>query len=350
MTGLKKKLEAFGLKKVAARRIYGWIQDRMGLVLGATGRGGSGVFLELADRQVALLTAKHVVLGALCTGELTIGVCAEPKRETFEPLAIKLHPDFDAALLLVRERTSVPKFLLHSEWSLRPTPRARMPIIASGAPGLLKSTPNVTTRTIKTVKIVHYFTTVTNPAAPTALGRFVACDIDETDPDIPRWLRGMSGGPACTLRRQLVGINTAERRRTDPATGRIYVQPIDDLGDLFVNTTLYPGRLQDYVGQREVFAFRLFDRTQRPANPFGVLVNCWYFRSAAQPDDADGRIGVIYRIGMTGENGERLFPLNVVSRFRYGQDDLAQRVDQLQLHVQRIFGSDTYDIYDAARP
>lgn len=348
MIGLKKKLAEFGLKKLTARRTQRWIQDRMGLVFGAAGRGGSGIFLELGDRQVALLTARHVVVGALCTGEITIGVCAREREPSFVPLAIKLHPELDAALLYVKERASISKFLMHHEWAAnQPTVSKGMAIVNSGAPGLLKSNPDVAARTISTVKILHYFTTVTDHAEQTARGDFIACDIDETDPDVPSTIRGMSGGPAFTLKRRLIGTNTAERRHTDPTSGRIYVQRLDALQDLFVDRTLYPGRLLDYVGQREMFAFRLIDRTLTGARPFGVIVYCWYFRSDSRPDDREGRIGIIYRIGMTGEGGERVFPINVLARFQYGEDDLHQRADQLRLRVLRILGNDTYGVYEA---
>lgn len=68
-------------------------------------------------------------------------------------------------------------------------------------------------RAFSRIATLHYMTAVANSSALE-----LRCDVDETALELPESLGGMSGGPALSLTRGLVGINVREDRR--PAGSR----------------------------------------------------------------------------------------------------------------------------------
>ena len=142
--------EAFGIESEALEQeIFSWNMARIGVILGSNGRGGSGVFVQLSNKRIALLTARHVALPAILSGELTLSHA--DRGQSFSPLAITMDKRLDLAYLTLPDDITIGSYLSQNEWTPEGQPEISkgMTVVACGVPGLLKSLPDVSTRTIK---------------------------------------------------------------------------------------------------------------------------------------------------------------------------------------------------------
>src|SRR5688572_33325528 len=96
----------FGLSKRDGDELSRWIIARVGYVSGADGRGGSGVFVKTVRDEFALLTARHVVVGCLETGLVSIGVNTDGQVALCPAERVVVSTVSDAALLLEIGRAS----------------------------------------------------------------------------------------------------------------------------------------------------------------------------------------------------------------------------------------------------
>jgi hypothetical protein len=212
---------AFGLKKYQALRTRLWAEDRGALMFDALGSLGSGVFIELSDGTEAVLTAKHVVVDSICTGELTVQRWGALKQSLL-PAEIWIDSTHDAAVIVCHALGKTGKVVPRSEWRFPPPlPQKGQGVQCSGAPGEFKSAPNLADRTVHTIKWLALMTTVTD-----ASREVVACDVDESQ-CVPSTFGGMSGGPAIVLERRLFGINVTEQRRLTSSDGKLNVLPLE---------------------------------------------------------------------------------------------------------------------------
>jgi hypothetical protein len=111
-----------------------WIVRRLASIMGADGRGGSGTFVELPNGDLAILTAKHVIIGCLLTGEITAGRITSPAR-TIEPRTIRIDSKHDVACVTV-DRSSFAGDSLDLASSTTPAAISMdSPVIAAGIVG-----------------------------------------------------------------------------------------------------------------------------------------------------------------------------------------------------------------------
>lgn len=210
--------------------LVAWIQAHLAIVLGAGGRGGTGIYMDLEDGRLAALTARHVVVNCILTGELTVGSLNGPRLQSLVPQEIRIDHSRDAAFLVVARKTHEGEAVPYSE-SLGSDVEIyeRMPVIVSGVIGEWK-TPDTKTRHIPKTPILHFFTNVIDPDR----NGYVICRVDETSVQIPASFRGMSGGPCVSDDRRILGICIAEyRRRPGTGDGEIKVTRLSHLRPLF---------------------------------------------------------------------------------------------------------------------
>jgi hypothetical protein len=314
------ELQAFGVTEEEERLLQEWLRARMGTILGADGRGGTGTFIQLKDGRVALLTARHVVVRCILTGAMTadrLTRASNPSRSV-EPCAIRIDSRKDAALLFFSEGELPGEFVPYDEWApALPELAAGMAIIVAGVVGEWKEI-DLATRTIPTTKWLHFWTGITDPQGH---GGFIVCDVNEADMRLPSSFGGMSGGPCISPRRRLLGVNTAEiRRKAGSTVGEFFVTRLTDLGNLFSPYVPPPDAPTDYMHQKACLAFRAVSRKDRRVE-VAAAVMVEYFWSRSNPDAPEGRVGRIIgaRFGDAGAGGR--YVINTESVFRWYDGD-----------------------------
>lgn len=268
-----------------------WIKERLASVLGTDGRGGSGIFVYLEDGRMAVLTARHVVVSCVLTGELTIQI-SEPPCRTVEPTAIRIDGRNDVALLLIDSGIFSSEALSFEEWTC---PRTKvytgMSVITSGDVGEWKQL-DTETRAISLVTVLHLCAKVTNLSGSFDL---ITCDVDASIVDLPKSFGGMSGGPLFSLDRHFLGINAEE---WSGSQGRaILVTPIAKLTNLYTPFRPMENALHDYMYQPAKYQFWAVgvekENWQRRVQ-MSVCAEYWWSKSS--PDVPDGRIGRIISV------------------------------------------------------
>lgn len=245
-----------------------WIQQRLGCVFGRDGRGGTGIFIDLEDGGLALLTARHVVVGCILTGEVTVGRLDRPGLKSIAPTEIRIDNRRDAAFLLVDREILDVATVPHFEWSNRDVEISHgMVVIVSGVVGEWKA-PDSENRRIPQIKTLHLNTQVVDPED--SRGRIV-CYVDERHMQMPSSFKGMSGGPCFSEDRRILGIITEEvRRKPGTHDGEILVTRLADLRSLFEK--MQPA-LSDLTVQRQAS----MDFWAASDNPRGCRVNASVF-------------------------------------------------------------------------
>lgn len=325
----------FGVSAAQESELAAWIHDRMGVVLGSDGRGGSGVFVETQDGAVALLTAKHVVGHCIGSGELTVSHAGRSAARSFSPAAIKIDARCDAALLIL---SSAERPVSWIPWASVDPSAGRdvakdSPIVCCGVPGLLKSTPDIPDRSVKRTVFLQYWTGVEQPIDVRGL---IACSIGERPPELTS-MRGMSGGPAFGINKALLGISVVE---TDLETPEwcLRVLPRRALTNLFssyapplespCDYTIQQGHLE--LDGKEVCR-------PGPLQRLRIGVHAEFFRSLSRPDDPLGRVGRITGIEFELDRGR--YPLNVESVFEVGVDGPDGQIRAIKAELQLILQS-----------
>jgi hypothetical protein len=330
------ELEAFGVTDEDARDTSEWLRLRMGTILGADGRGGTGTFIELPDGRAALLTARHVVVRCILTGEMTAARLTELGARSVEPLAIRIDCRKDAAFLVFNADELPGEVVPFKEWS-QPAPElvAGIPAIVSGVVGEWKQ-PDLATRTIPATKWLRFWTGVTDPRDHQG---YIVCDVDEANPELPKSFRGMSGGPCISTNRRLLGVNMGEiRRKAGAAQGEFFVTPLSDLGNLFNPYAPPADAPSDYMHQQGRLAFTAVSRNDKRVK-VPAVVSVEYLWSRSEPDGPHGRVGRIIAARFGEANGGGRYVINTESVFHWydgdtDEDRLRALYDELAFFLQ----------------
>lgn len=308
---------AFGVTPDEARETSSWLLDRVGYVLGANGRGGSGIFVETSDGGTALLTARHVIVPAVLSGEVTVAryVRESSVARSVEPVAIRMASRVDAALLRIRDAENFPR-LAHSEWDPSGSPPLSkgMGVIAAGAPGKWKSEPDAASRVIESMKTLFFWTAVIDPNHDGP----IQCDVDDGIKSLPSTFAGMSGGPVIDTHRRLVGINKGEDR--DCKDGYLYVTPRRSWDDLY--SPFMPADLPtDYVRQEALLVKHARPKDAAPDEAaIDVAFRCEFFWSPTSPGHQYGEFGRIVAVVLGNEPTSRRYVINTESIFYLPSD------------------------------
>lgn len=299
-----------------------WIASRLGWVLGSDGCGGTGVFIDMEDGQLALLTARHVVIDCILTGEMTVGRLDRAGRKSSLPDAIRIDNCSDAAILLVDRNTFYGDTVPYAEWT-RPIVELSdgMLVIVSGVVGKWKVS-GTAVHHFSSTKILHLDTQIVNADRQ---GK-VICHVDEKETQLPDTFEGMSGGPCVSEDRRLLGLNTAElRRRYGANDGEILITPLSRIGlfkpiQIGVNPTI----------QRQVtMAFwAISDNGPRVC----VSVAAQLIFSQGEPDAPPERLGSIAAMRIVTPKSASLYSMNCRYTFpwtgRSAGGDLYQQFEE----------------------
>lgn len=333
---------AFGLTETQASELSDWIQARVGHVLGASGRGGSGVFVEAPDGRTALLTARHVLIPAVLSGEASVVVPHGPdKGRCAKVVALRAARRADAALLYLETDVSVARITLR-EWDPRMMPQVLrgQGVVAAGAPGEWKSTPNLDERSIELTRVLLFWTALTETNANGQL----QCDVDESVRALPRSFKGMSGGPMFDLQRHLIGINKSEHR--DVLDGNLFATRRDAWEDLFHPFEPPPNAPTDYIIQKALHTFRV--RPRGSAGDTGTIdaaFLCEFLWSPSEPDYRYGELGRVTGMQLALGQGPENYIINIESTFHLPSNhDEVSRREALEEEVRFLLDSMGYVI------
>ena len=340
---------AFGVTQDEAREISTWLLERVGYAIGSTGRGGSGIFVEAPDGRTALLTARHVLIPCILSGEVTVAHYASGKARSVETNALRMASRADAALIfLPPDSVSLPR-LSRSDWDPLAAPALSkgVGLISVGAPGIWKSKPDLARRVIDTMKTLLFWTAVIDPRDNSG---FIVCDVDENIKSLPSTFRGMSGGPVVDTDRRLVGINKGEYRKAPD--GRLLATPRDAWKDLYYPFEPPDDMPTDYVRQAAILGLKARHEAADPrATPVDISLACEFLWSPSKPEHQYGEIGRVFAVtfGSSAETTRYIANTESIFFLPPGHDD-ESRYQALREEAQFFLESMRYrNVTDAAQ-
>lgn len=334
----------FGISEQQEQEISSWVLERVGYVLGATGRGGSGVFVELPDGRTALLTAGHVLIPAILSGEVTVAHYNSGKAVSVEPAAVRMARRADAALIFLPATLTIPARLPTADWDPRgggvAAPKLGDGLISAGAPGAWKAEPDLARRVISSMKTLLFWTAVIDPKDHDGL---LVADVDEKLQDLPSTFRGMSGGPVFTIDRRLIGVNHGEHRGV--SDGRLYAVHRADWDDL-LHPFDPPADMPVDFNRQEMGAVLYARHELAPSNSAPVLFTfeAEFFWSPSNPDHQYGEIGRVVCVTVGNSPETRRYRINVESIFHLPPDHTEEeRAGELQREAMLMLKSMRYE-------
>jgi hypothetical protein len=293
----------------APQEFQSWLVPRLGAIVLPDQLMGSGVKVRLpqqpgrAPNQIGLLTAIHVILPAILSGQRLGILVPGPRPVVVEPEAIRFAPGSDSALITFPRSTGLEPCLELADWD----PRGTFPVaigdqvIPTGFPGReavlanpAAGTPASVTIQILNMNVVHIERRLTYASTP-------------EDPLFTETFAGMSGGPVWDHQGHLVGINTVEARHVGGIANLGFTQRSEWDG-LFYPFLHPAGIPADLEGAVQVCPFRLglpHPRTHRLLSRFDCRFTGHVYRSRSSAHLNWGTYGLIERMEIHN-NGYRI--------------------------------------------
>ncbi|MHB2025078.1 MAG: S1 family peptidase [Elusimicrobiota bacterium] len=283
-----------------------------GIVVGADGKGGSGTCVRLEDGQIAMLTAKHVVLECLRgSGELYISApFFEAKLRRPRMARMDSAQQADAAFLVFNDPSPKIEPIPFDEWTTNdPELKVDTPVLACGFPGRLRA---VDERTIKP-QFGHLKDRILSLDGHTAI-----CGIDESREKLPTF-EGMSGGGLFSYTGRFLGIITDERRRMTSNYGEVHSLRPSGYEELYKPFKL-PGEPPKggYLGQKRSVAISLKNPDGSVLATVGCLAELLW--ASQDPTHPHARVGRLLTLEFIYPKGEMHYPINIESLFTWTDD------------------------------
>ena len=315
------------------------IAQKSGLVLGKDGRGGSGTCVRLDNGDLALLTAKHVVVDCLLTGELSIARSSDKCTDLPKRIRMDSTQMGDAAYVVLRRQDGKAPAIPFSQWTQNTQKLGTGAFgLASGFPGELRKPINKICQALCALRRL-FGATVKQAIIPrhmffqTAISRtssdLVVCSIDERIKGFPTTLRGMSGGSLFTLDGDFVGVLIEERRKLTPVSGELDVLLPGAFTELYTPFQPPPGSPTDYWGQQAwspVFNIVHMNDKKRKAK---IQVSAELFWSEKSRASQYGRMGRISFFTFIIPGFKQQYPVNTEALFYWDEDTEAAKLKAL---------------------
>jgi hypothetical protein len=305
----------FGLSQAEGEQLYRWVFERVGYVVGADGRGGSAVFVRTPEGRTALLTASHVVIRCILTGEIQVAALIDGRGQFKQPLSIRLSIKCDAALLTMRDDFPIPACLEPTDWDpdryTEPPPGTH--VIAAGMPGMWKAEPDVEKRRIDGGRTLLLWT---EAKAVSTLSHLIEIRANKRIDGLPTTLRGMSGGPLFTTRRELLGVLNAETL-DEAVEGSLFSTGRNAWRDLF-HPWVPDDVPSDLRGVTACCDIAIGDRDKGTDIPLQLVAEL--FGSPSNPNHRHGGVGRIISIEFYKDHPTRQCLVNVEWIFHFDLD------------------------------
>lgn len=295
-----------------------------GLVVGRNGKGGSGTCVQLSDGNVALLTAKHVVIECIRnTGEIAIaapfsGVNFQLPRE----IRMDSSQQGDAAILIFNSLATEIPAIPYASWTANHAEIAvGLRVFACGFPGAF--------RKMEASKLTHKFAYLGDKIS-SIQGNSVSCGINEAIEDIPSQFRGMSGGGLFSAEGDFFGVVIEESRRLTPSRGELHSLLPSAFEELYKPFSMPPDAPKGgyYTEKRSVSLDLLKPDNSGIQATVGVLAELFW--SKTDSNHKYGRIGRLITLEFIIPGIDTHYPINIESLFSWSDDTEADRMSAIQ--------------------
>ncbi|MDD2772509.1 MAG: serine protease [Elusimicrobiales bacterium] len=294
------------------KKIRGKLLSCAGIIVGADGRGGSGTFVQLKDGQIALLTAKHVVLECIrATGEAYIAApYFEEKLRRPQMIRMDSSQQADAAFAIFSDPSPKMQPIPYCDWT---TDVAEIkigdPVLACGFPGSLRQ---VSGRSIKPI-----FGSL-NDRVRSRQGHTIVCGINELNETLPTFA-GMSGGGLFSHDGRFLGIIVNECRKITPTHGEIHSLIPSGYAELYREFKLPCNPPKGgYIGMKRSIALRLFNADGSTRATVGCLGE--FLLAQKDLTHPYARFGRMLTLEFIFPNGDVHYPVNIESLFTWEED------------------------------
>lgn len=310
-----------------ADNLSSWVQSRLGMIVGADGRGGSGACIELEDGSEALVTARHVIIDTILTGSMSIARFSD--RQTITPERIRISSRSDAAYIVSKSSNPESPRIKFKDWTeTNAELKAGMLVLPVGFPGAWKEVDEEK-KAIPSMKALALATTLSDPPAR---GDYIICDLDERVPGLPSTLAGMSGGPLFSADRKFLGVLVHEVRRIGNGEhGEIHAAPVSELRELFEPAK---SSISDYIRQKASAPALPLVNQRDQSRRATMEIQAEMYWSEKTPNAPMGRFGRIQMLRFLTPPGAENFPINTESLFFPNDDSEAARKRALHEEVK----------------
>lgn len=304
-----------GLYGASAMDIGKEISRVTGVIWGSDGKGGSGVCVRLKDGQVALLTAKHVLIECLRnTGKVLIGApCMGVAPQSPKFIKMDSSQEGDAVYLGFHNPTASMHGISYESWtnkSLKVLGGAL--VYVSGYPGALKQFDDTGIRPKVSCLLGKLFTKITTVSANS-----FACFVDETR-DVPESLEGMSGGGAFSDDGKFLGIVVSEKRRLTATNGEVHVLTPSGFQELYTPFSFPPEiALGGFHSYMQTLTLKMYSGQSK--HVASVAVTAEFYWSKTNPSHRFGRVGKLFLLEFLIP-GKPRYPINIESIFYWDAD------------------------------
>jgi hypothetical protein len=216
-----------------------WAYNQISLIYQEDSLCASGVPVLLPNDETTILSAKHVIIRAIWTGEITAHPFPISHIRSIEPCKYFIDARKDIGFAFIRCADEADKNRCVSIHLNKPT----NPIsnneyfFCCGAPiewnpGAIKANK---ASGIPRIKYCSYATLRSNPDKSEE--GFMRAEIYEKGRNLPKSFEGMSGGPVFDIRRNIIGIGI-EQKRGHNKIGYITVALIDQIESMYEDYVL----------------------------------------------------------------------------------------------------------------
>ena len=313
------------------KKVLAWYLEKAGLVLDCFGGGGSGIFIDMPDGRLALLTATHVILECVLSGDMSVYI--NLFGYAVEPSCIRVSAKADVGVLYITNDERIKRL---EQDKLYAAPRweeifqVKQHIVLLGAPGEWKVDINYKTRKGGRVALIAFETPVTD--SDNWYPDLMRCVFVEQPSVLPSSFVGMSGGAVFDEDKNLIGVIHGEKRNIN-SLGYIYFTPKKYILDVLFPHRFFVVDARSKYKEDFLEIYVLYQKRYLTPNPLRMRINYEFFYK--ENDSFIGRINY-FQLGMETDNIGK-YKMNVEATFTLpANSDEILRIQKLNIEVDKI--------------